>query len=409
MLQRLQEDFRTALGKADAIRAKYVGAPGNMTADEEKEFEGYLAEADKLKASIEREQRAAELTRFLNDPVTGIQHPSQGETDESRKSELVTLQTTGFQKFLSGGIRSMSDREVRALQADNPAGGGYLVAPQQFVTELLANVKNMVYIRQMAREFQLVHAESLGVPTLDGDIDDADWTSELATGNFDAGLAFGKRELKPNPLAKKVKLSNKLIRQAALDPASIIRDRMAYKFAVSEEKAFLTGTGANQPLGVFTADPNGISTNADTVAANANSIVADDIINLKHDMKPQYWPKAVFFINRQILKAVRKLKDANNNYVWSTGLAPGGGLQGNAGTLVDQPYIVSEYAPSTISSGNYTMILGDFRHYWIADALDMQIQVLDQLYAEQNQTGYIGRRETDGMPVLEEAFRRLRH
>jgi HK97 family phage major capsid protein len=49
-------------------------------------------------------------------------------------------------------------------------------------------------------------------------------------------------------------------------------------------------------------------------------------------------------------------------------------------------------------------MLGDFSFYWIVDALDAAIQVLDQLYAESNQTGYIIRSESDAMPVLEEAF-----
>jgi HK97 family phage major capsid protein len=51
---------------------------------------------------------------------------------------------------------------------------------------------------------------------------------------------------------------------------------------------------------------------------------------------------------------------------------------------------------------------GDYSKYFIADALDMEIQVLDQLYAATNQMGYILRKETDGMPVLEEAFARLK-
>ena len=68
----------------------------------------------------------------------------------------------------------------------------------------------------------------------------------------------------------------------------------------------------------------------------------------------------------------------------------------------------SEYAPATITTGLYTAILGDFSNYWIADALDMQLKVLNELYAENNQIGYILRKETDGMPVLEEAFARLK-
>ena len=53
-------------------------------------------------------------------------------------------------------------------------------------------------------------------------------------------------------------------------------------------------------------------------------------------------------------------------------------------------------------------ILGDFSYYHTADALDFGIQRVSELYAETNQTGFIGRLETDGMPVLEEAFVRVK-
>jgi Phage capsid family len=63
---------------------------------------------------------------------------------------------------------------------------------------------------------------------------------------------------------------------------------------------------------------------------------------------------------------------------------------------------------SQASTGEYVGLLGDFSHYWIADALSMQIQRLNELYAETNQVGFIGRLETDGAPVLEEAFVRVK-
>ena len=44
----------------------------------------------------------------------------------------------------------------------------------------------------------------------------------------------------------------------------------------------------------------------------------------------------------------------------------------------------------------------------LADALDMQVQRLVELYAESNQDGFIGRLECDGMPALEEAFVRVK-
>ena len=60
------------------------------------------------------------------------------------------------------------------------------------------------------------------------------------------------------------------------------------------------------------------------------------------------------------------------------------------------------------NSASIVGIIGDLSRYIVADALDMQVQVLDQLYAESNQTGYIARMETDGMPTLENAFVRVK-
>jgi len=72
-----------------------------------------------------------------------------------------------------------------------------------------------------------------------------------------------------------------------------------------------------------------------------------------------------------------------------------------------RPYKMSEYCPNTFESGKYVGIIGDFKNYWIADALSMRIQRLNELYAASNQIGFIGRLESDGLPVLEEAFARI--
>lgn len=92
----------------------------------------------------------------------------------------------------------------------------------------------------------------------------------------------------------------------------------------------------------------------------------------------------------------------DSNYIWNAGIKIGA-----PDTILDLSYKMSEYAPNTIGAGNYVGIIGDFSFYWIADALDMNIQRLVELYAEKNQTGFIGRLETDGMPVLAEAFVRV--
>ena len=76
--------------------------------------------------------------------------------------------------------------------------------------------------------------------------------------------------------------------------------------------------------------------------------------------------------------------------------------------LLGQPIIMSEYAPSSITTDAYALALGDFSWYWTADSLMMTTQRLVEVYARQNQIGYIIRVESDGMPVLAEAFARMK-
>ena len=267
------------------------------------------------------------------------------------------------------------------------------------VMELLKEVDDIAVIRQYARTHQLTKAASLGVPTLDKDADDWDWTAELRTGS-ETEIEFGKRELRPHPLAKRVKISNTLLRKAAMGPEQIVRERLAYKLGITQEKAYMTGDGVQKPLGVFTASADGISTDRDVSTGNTGTeIMPDGLIEAKYTLKQAYWSRARWIFHRDALKQIRKMKDGNGQYIWQPGISGGA-----PDRILELPYTASEFAPNTFSSGLYVGILGDFRYYWIVDALDMAIQRLVELYAETNQTGFIGRYEGDGMPVLEEAF-----
>jgi HK97 family phage major capsid protein len=91
------------------------------------------------------------------------------------------------------------------------------------------------------------------------------------------------------------------------------------------------------------------------------------------------------------------------NHFWSESVRVG-----EPDRILGFPAFMSEYAPNTFLTTRYVGILGDFTFYWIADALDMDMQRLDELYAATNQVGFVGRMESDGMPVLEEAFVRVK-
>ncbi|MDM7994324.1 MAG: phage major capsid protein [Acidobacteriota bacterium] len=311
-----------------------------------------------------------------------------------------------WNRFLLDGRHALTPGELRALQVDVNAGGGYLVAPQAVAGEVLRSLQDQCFALRpgFCKIITVANAQSLGVPTVSNEGDEPTWTAELGTGSEDSAMAFGKRELFPHPLAKRIKVSNKLLRASALAPESIVRDAIAYKTALAVETAFMTGSGSNQPLGIFTASDQGISTSRDVSTGNTTtSITADGLIEALYSLKGQYAGRSTWIFHRDAIKQIRKLKDGNGQYLWSPGIT---GVQPQ--TILDRPFLMSEYAPHTFTTGQYVGIVGDFSFYWFAVALQMYVQVLDQLYAETNQTGYISRMEIDGMPALEEAFVRVK-
>lgn len=309
-----------------------------------------------------------------------------------------------FSNFLMGGNEHRFSPEIKnALQAESDTTGGFTVAPQQFVADLIQAVDDQLFIRQLATVTPVAKAASIGRPSLDNDPADSDWTSELATGGEDSTMSFGKRELHPHPLAKLIKVSNKLLRSSALPVEALIMERLSYKFAVTQEKVFLTGNGSNQPLGLFTASADGVPTSRDVSTGNSTTAIgADGLIEALYSLKSQYQRTASWLFHRTAVKNIRKLKDGDGQYLWKPGLG-----EGQPDMILGRPFYMSEYVPSTFTTGLYVGMIADFSKYWIADALDMQFQRLAELYAATNQVGFIGRLETDAMPILSEAFARV--
>jgi HK97 family phage major capsid protein len=440
-LRELRQKRGTIVEELRGLTDKAEKEKRNLDAEEEKRYDALFADADSLGKAIAREERLADLeretaeTRSRENP-----EPKPGDEDrdggamkiaelrkilpgynlgegddadlEERFGELLVERSAPaarrqLRSFLATtfGVRSKPRRgEKRALQADIDTSGGYTVAPLQFVAQLLKNIDDLVFIRARATKFLVPTASGMGVPTLENDPADADWTSELATGGEDSTMSFGTRELRPHPLAKRIKISNKLLRSSLLDMEGLVRQRLGYKFAITEEKGFLTGTGVQQPLGLFTASADGIPTTRDVSTGNTTtSMTFDGLTEAKYSLKAPYWKSAAWMFHRDGVKQIAKLKDGNGQYIWQPSK-----VVGEPDTLLSFPVQADEYIPNTFTTGQYVGILGDYSYYWIVDALDFVLQRLSELYAETNQTGLIGRAELDGQPVLAEAFARVK-
>lgn len=359
---------------------------GMLSAEDRSAYDKAKADFDAMSDAIKRQEEVEATERAIAE--------AGGTTPEGGKT------VNAFRDYLRTGRISS---ELRAMSADTDGEGGYMV-PEDFRATVIKGINDLVFIRQLATVIPVAGASDLGIPTMTADIEDADWTTEVATVNEDTALTFGKRTLKPTILSKLIKVSQKLLRNPAIDAEAFMAERMAYKFAIAMENGYMTGGGTNAPLGLFTASNDGIATSRDVSTGNTSTAIGgDNLFAVKYAVASQYRANASWLFHRDAVGAISKLQDGAGNYLWQPGLSAG-----QPDRLLGSPVYESEYVPNTFTSGLYVGLYGDFKYYWIADSLNFEIQRLVELFAANNQVGFIGRASSDGQPVLGAAFARVK-
>lgn len=396
----LLEQSRAVQNKADEEKR-------SLSAEESGECRKILAASEVVREEIEAAEVRNDQERLEHHQVTKLKE----EEDEERKKEAGEEETTSLHPFKSDEyhralVATLEGRdgpdEQRALSAGTATEGGFLYASEQFQNELIQNVTDATIVRQLARTFQLPTADSMGTPVLTDRMSAAEWTSELGPATRDTSLAFGKRALTPHPLAKEIPISKTLIRKVP-GSVSIAREELARVVAEANENGFLTGNGAQQPLGMFTVAAEGITTSRDVSTGNtATSPTFDGLKNAKYTLKQAYWGAASWIMHRDVMLTIALLKDGNGRYLLQDSV-----VQGEPDRILQFPVHLSEFAPNTLTASQYVAILGDYSNYWIVDSMATQISVLQELLARSNQDLFIIRMETDGQPVREEAFVRV--
>jgi HK97 family phage major capsid protein len=409
-LKDLIEQRNKALHDARAILDKADKEKRALSAEEHAHYERFDADVDRLNDKI-AERRIKGVSGRQTAP-SELRTPSAKETlkIQLRGRELEFKPGTdehlrGTAEYAEAFAHVISGGNVGrlAMQVSKGPKGGYL-APTQMAAGMIKFLDDNVFMRQLATVQTITQAVSLGAVSYDSDPADADWSAEVLVSDMtpDDTATVGKRELTPHLCSKLVDWSEKLARTVP-SFISFLVQRMGYKFAVTEEKAFLSGDGVQQPLGIFVADAAGVPTTRDITAAAATSFTADNLWDMAFNLKDQYRRNAQWVVSREFVKRVRKLKLGDSQYIWMPGLS------GQPDTICDRPVNQSEFAPSTFTAEQYVAVLADFKAgYWIVDALDMELKDVSLLLTLKNKGGTKGSKETDGQPVLAEAFTRLK-
>lgn len=267
-----------------------------------------------------------------------------------------------FRAFFAGerGNRKEFRFEARDLSTDGTQGESNTL-DRTFVRSLYQGLRELTLVRRMgARVIVTQNGEEFTQPRVSAHTPDSEIVAEGGTftkkePSFDQ-VSFGAYKWGHITM-----LSYELAVDNAVNLVDFLVDDSRVALAQGQNKAFLLGSGTNEPEGIVPA-----TTQVHT--APMNDLTPDDLIDLDHALSEPYREGAVFVLNDASLKAVRKLKDANGDYLWQRGLTDGA-----PSSILGRRYIV-EPNMADIGSGTRSVLLFNGRGYWIRDVGSVRVK-----------------------------------
>ncbi len=323
-----------------------------------------------------------------------------------QKDEKASQSTADYHKawlkYLGGNVSSgvMDKLASTGMSSDNEERGGYFIPSMQFMTDIIKQVDDEVYVQKMSRVIMMPAGRSLGARVRRARLSTFAWAGENTdiTPTRDTTLAYGTRSLTPNYLQGSTIISRDLLRNVP-SMEGMVLEEVGIDLGYKLEPAFIGGDGNQKPLGLMTPSTNGISTGRDFATRKAINFSFDDFVVQKHNLKLKYRSNAQWMLHRYVLMQTALLKVGNGQYLWQQSRTVG-----EPDRILGLPAQETEWMPYVESSGQYYSILGDFSWYWIVWEMGMEMQRLIETQAKTNEVEYMFRCKLDAQPMLEEAF-----
>ncbi|MCX4307627.1 MAG: phage major capsid protein [Acetatifactor sp.] len=369
------------------------GNDGLLSAEDVAAYEKMEADVVNLGKEIDRLERQqaldAELNRPINAPIKDKPASSAGEEKTGRAS-------AEYKRSFWNAMRSkMPGHEIlNALQVGTDSEGGYLV-PDEFECTLVEALEEQNLFRTLAHVIQTSSGDrKIPVVASKGS---ASWVDEEGA-IPESDDSIGQVSIGAYKLGTMIKVSEELLGDSVFDLESYISREFARRIGNKEEEAFFIGDGKGKPLGVL-ARTGGAEVGVNAVGAAA--FTADELFDLFYSLKAPYRKNAVFLMNDTSVKALRKLKDSNGQYLWQPSLTAA-----TPDTLMGRPVYTSSFMPA-MEAGAKSVLFGDLSYYWVADRQGRSFRRLGELYAPTGQVGFLASQRVDGKLVLPEAVKVL--
>jgi len=360
------------------LRAEYDAATEDRQLEILSEIEPLEAAIRSAKEQFETSVRA-KVTNTV--PQSGSFRISKPEVDE-------------FRAWARGGFR-----ENRTIGISIGGGMGANATMPQLSGEFVKALDQESVMRQLAT------VEVRGTDT-DVSVINARMTATLiseAAAYSDQDFTTTKVQFTSYKSGVKTDVTEEALQDTAWDVAQNIVQEHGRAHGRLWENFFATGTGANQPRGIFHSGAG--YTGVNYTAAQAPAI--EKVIDLYYALNPAYLPGAAWLMNQALWGVIVKSGVSSNKLILN-GENANILKDGAVALFMGKPVYLSEFAPTAYSAGTRSIAFGDFkRGYRIIDRSVINYTVDDVSQRSSGLIRYSSRMRCDAKPVDTSAIKVL--
>ena len=357
--------------------------PEERAAEIEREFDAMMVDHDKIQARVDREERLAKAQANIDAPDTskipGVEGRSAPAVDAgenmSYRAAFCEMIANGGEAYVSPEARQVLMEKRVQVGGTNSAGG--FTVPTELATFIVESMKahGPMYTSDLFTTINTTSGNTFNIPTVDDTTVTAEAHTEGTAPTDDGGkdATFGQKTLGAFAFNTEfVRWSAELNADSVLNMESLLGRLLGERMARIANSKLTTGSGSSDVEGIVTNAGAGIT------AASATAITSDELIDLIHAVDPAYRnsPNTAMMMNDSTLKAVRKLKDSQNRYLWEIG-----------GYAADMPQTILGYQVvvnqdmASIATGNKSVLFGDMSSFYVRKVGDPAIFVARERFA----------------------------
>lgn len=281
---------------------------------------------------------------------------------------------SAFRNYVRKNNAGGAVEEIKALSVGSDPDGGFTVTP-----DMSGRIAQLVQETSPIR--QIANVVTIGTDALEGihDLNEATsgWVGESEARPETATPKIGEYRIPVHEQYAEPRATQKLLDDAMFNVEEWLAGKIAERMARMENEAFVTGNGVRKPRGFLTyaaGTPTASAFNViEQLSSGANGAFAaedpgDALISLVFALKAAYRENASFVMKRSTLAEVRKLKDADGNYLWQ----PDFQLK-QGGTLLGFDVVEAEDMPD-MAANSLSIAFGDFKAgYQIVDRQGIRV------------------------------------